>query len=509
MDILYEITARKRADLERLKQACTERDIHRAVELLIDRAAHVPSMRRALEQSHGGIIAEFKRRSPSKGWIKRGADAALIPLDYQKNGAAALSILADQPYFGGSDADIEAARSSGVTLPILYKNFVIDEYQLFQARLCGASAVLLIAACLNKDECRRLLRMAHELGMEVLLEMHSRAETEYADLCPDLCGINNRNLGSFHTDVQTSFCLAQYLPADACRVSESGLKDADTLNALRLAGYRGFLIGERFMKEESPGEALKNMEAPPPAACGGEGEGLSGDALPLLVKVCGMRSPDNIRTIAQLPIDMMGFIFYPRSSRYVGMTTSHTGLLPDCADEALCKAIGGDARHIRKVGVFVDATVQDIVTRIATFHLDAVQLHGTEPPTLIRNLRATAVPDICPQLTVMKAVSIESAADIEQCSQYEGVVDMFVFDTKCHCHGGSGTQFDWSLLDSYHGHTPFLLSGGIGEDDARRIAGIRHPMFAGVDINSRFETAPAIKDADSIGSFIAQLRHAR
>lgn len=246
------------------------------------------------------------------------------------------------------------------------------------------------------------------------------------------------------------------------------------------------------------------------AAVGGVGEGL-------LVKVCGMRSPDNIRAVAQLPVDMMGFIFYPQSSRYVGMTTSHTGLLPDRADEALGEAvgggerplgeaIGGGERHIRKVGVFVDATVQDIITRIVGFRLDGVQLHGSESPSFIRNLRSTVVPDICPRLIIMKAVSIGSAADFNQCRQYEGVADMFVFDTRCTGHGGSGEQFDWSLLQCYHGSTPFLLSGGIGEADARRISEIHHPQFAGVDLNSRFETAPAVKDADSISRFIRQLQ---
>ena len=187
------------------------------------------------------------------------ADAAVVPLSYQQAGASALSILTDTPYFGGDDSDIQKARNSGVTLPILYKNFVVDEYQLFQARLCGASAVLLIAACLKKDECRALIDMAHELNLEVLLEMHSEADTEYADLQPDMLGVNNRNLGTFHTDVQTSFRLASRLPEYTCRISESGLKDAATLEALRMAGYHGFLMGERFMKEENPPLALKQM----------------------------------------------------------------------------------------------------------------------------------------------------------------------------------------------------------------------------------------------------------
>ena len=259
MDILEEIVARKRVDLEQMKAQFTERTIHQEVELLMQQGIAVQSMSNALKGSPTGIIAEFKRRSPSKGWIKQDADSAQIPLGYQQSGASALSILTDTPYFGGDDSDILKARKSEVTLPILYKNFVVDEYQLFQARLCGASAVLLIAACLKKDECRALIDMAHELNLEVLLEMHSEADTEYADLQPDMSGVNNRNLGTFHTDVQTSFRLASRLPEYTCRISESGLNDAATLEALRMAGYHGFLMGERFMKEENPPLALKQM----------------------------------------------------------------------------------------------------------------------------------------------------------------------------------------------------------------------------------------------------------
>lgn len=259
MDILEEIVARKRVDLQQMKAQFTERTIHQEVELLMQQGISVPSMSQALKSSLTGIIAEFKRRSPSKGWIKENADSAQIPLGYQQAGASALSILTDTPYFGGDDSDIQKARNSGVTLPILYKNFVVDEYQLFQARLCGASAVLLIAACLKKDKCRALIDMAHDLNLEVLLEMHSEADTEYADLQPDMLGVNNRNLGTFHTDVQTSFRLASRLPEYTCRISESGLKDAATLEALRMAGYHGFLMGERFMKEENPPLALKQM----------------------------------------------------------------------------------------------------------------------------------------------------------------------------------------------------------------------------------------------------------
>ena len=215
-----------------------------------------PSMRQALLDSDTGIIAEFKRKSPSKGWIKEDGRPDVIPLSYQQNGAAALSILTDRDYFGGDDEFIRAARKSGVTLPILYKNFVIDEMQLYQAALCGASAVLLIAACLTRQRCRELIDHAHSLGLEVLLEMHSEQELEYAALEPDMCGINNRNLGSFVTDVENSFRLATKLPADAVKVSESGISSPQTIAALRQAGFRGFLIGESFMKTSDPGQAL-------------------------------------------------------------------------------------------------------------------------------------------------------------------------------------------------------------------------------------------------------------
>ena len=249
-DILQDIIAHKHQELERMY-------------------AKKPSMKETLLASDTGIIAEFKRRSPSKGWIKEDGRADIIPLSYQQNGAAAISILTDKDYFGGHDDFIRTARQSGVTIPILYKNFVIDEMQLYEAALCGASAVLLIAACLTKEQCAVLLRKAHTLGLEVLLEMHSEAELEYAELGPDMCGINNRNLGSFVTDVDNSFRLAEKLCAVTVSkgsatgrpvlVSESGISNPDTVKALRAAGFRGFLIGENFMKTSEPGIALRDF----------------------------------------------------------------------------------------------------------------------------------------------------------------------------------------------------------------------------------------------------------
>ena len=230
-----------------------------------DELAHMrrpkPSLRQALLDSATGIIAEFKRRSPSKGWIKEDGQASEIPLSYEQNGATAISILTDRQYFGGHDRFITEARASGVTLPILYKNFVVDELQLYEALLSGASAVLLIAACLTKAQCGSLIAKAHELGLEVVLEMHDEGELEYAELAPDVCGINNRHLGSFVTDVETSFRLADRLPKDAVRISESGISNPQVVKKLRAAGFQGFLIGECFMREPHPGLALKEFIA--------------------------------------------------------------------------------------------------------------------------------------------------------------------------------------------------------------------------------------------------------
>jgi indole-3-glycerol phosphate synthase len=260
-DILEEIVAWKRLETERMKLEIPETQLRERIEGSIESmySYKCGSMAKALAESDSGIIAEFKRKSPSKGWIKEQGKASEIPLAYQQNGAAAVSILTDERYFGGCDAFIDEARRSGVNIPILYKNFVIDEYQLYQACSCGASAVLLIAACLSKKECALLMASARQLHLEVLLEMHSERELEYAELEPDMCGINNRNLGTFVTDTGNSFRFAELLPQDAVKVSESGISDRDTVRQLRQAGYRGFLIGENFMKTNEPGEALNHF----------------------------------------------------------------------------------------------------------------------------------------------------------------------------------------------------------------------------------------------------------
>lgn len=209
-----------------------------------------------------GIIAEFKRKSPSKGIINDTVTVADVTQSYVRAGAACLSVLTDEPFFGGTPADLLEARAANPTTPILRKDFVIDAYQLIEAKAWGADLVLLIASCLSPAEIAALSQRAHELGMEVLLEVHDADELDRS-LCDtvDLVGVNNRNLKTFVTSTGTSLQLIEMIPQSFVRITESGLHDAATMQTLHEAGYDGFLIGEAFMKTHNPGEALTALVA--------------------------------------------------------------------------------------------------------------------------------------------------------------------------------------------------------------------------------------------------------
>ena len=274
-DILEEILAYKRKEVEREKAELPPEQLfalvegrwrnahdgtarHGKVPAYMTDARKPRSMRESLAASRSGIIAEFKRKSPSKGWIKEEGRADVIPAAYAAAGAAALSILTDGKYFGGCLDYIRQARPMTDT-PILRKEFIIDEYQLYQACQAGADTVLLIAAALTRPDYEHLTRKAHELGLEVLLEIHTEKELDYLAERPDMLGVNNRHLGTFHTDVENSFRIASLLPDDLLWVSESGISEPDTVRRLRDAGFRGFLMGETFMRQPDPGAALKTF----------------------------------------------------------------------------------------------------------------------------------------------------------------------------------------------------------------------------------------------------------
>ena len=219
----------------------------------------------------------------------------------------------------------------------------------------------------------------------------------------------------------------------------------------------------------------------------------------MVIKVCGMRDARNIREVSQLGIDMIGMVFYPKSPRYVEMQSSHAGIIPDYVKEDInIKSSKTPAR----VGVFVDDMVQNIVTRVVNYHLDYVQLHGNEPREMCENLRLTLDPDIRPGIKIIKAISVSDASDIQKYKEYVGAVDLFLFDTKCKTVGGSGQQFDWLVLEQYDGEIPFLLSGGIGPEDASRLHAFHHPKCIGIDLNSRFEIEPGVKDVEKLKGFL-------
>lgn len=211
-----------------------------------------------------------------------------------------------------------------------------------------------------------------------------------------------------------------------------------------------------------------------------------------------MRDADNIRDISALGVDMIGLIFYPPSPRYVQQFSSGAGIIPDYAPDM--------GKTPLRVGVFVDEMPQNIVTRVYNYKLDYIQLHGNEPRETLENLRATIDPDIKPKIKIIKAISVSSAEDIKKYKEYVGAADLFLFDTKCKTVGGSGEQFDWQVLEQYDGETPFLLSGGIGPDDAERVKSFHHPQCIGIDLNSKFEIEPALKDVEKLKDFLEKLR---
>lgn len=222
-----------------------------------------------------------------------------------------------------------------------------------------------------------------------------------------------------------------------------------------------------------------------------------------------MRDGENIRQVAELGVDWIGMIFWEKSPRHVTMIPSHAGIIPDRASLSTPKTHSTPLR----VGVFVDEMAQNIITRVVNFQLDLIQLHGHETPTLIRNLRRTLDPDIRPGIKIIKAISVSNRDDIAIYKDYADCVDYFLFDTKCPSVGGSGQQFDWSALDAYDGDIPFLLSGGIGPDDAERVrtffsagSGSAAAKCIGIDLNSRFEAAPGLKDVEALRRFLNELK---
>lgn len=250
--ILDQIVARKQEELQLAKTRCSLQDLQQFPAF---RQPVFSLKERLMSGKTTGIIAEFKRKSPSKGWLNREADSAEVAASYQQYGAAGMSVLTDVDFFGGTPSDLQQIQVSG--LPLLRKDFMIDEYQFYEARAWGASVVLLIAACLSPEQSRAFTCVAHSLDLEVLLEVHTLKELEthyHSDT--DMIGVNCRNLKTFELDHQLFATMAAALPKGVVKVAESGIDNAETITPLRTLGYTGFLMGEQFMKQPDPGLAF-------------------------------------------------------------------------------------------------------------------------------------------------------------------------------------------------------------------------------------------------------------
>ena len=254
MNILEKIIEQKKSEVRRKKADISISDLQQ-YPLYEGRNFFLKEF--LLDDTKTGIIAEFKRRSPSKGIINDKADVLEITKAYSENGASCLSVLTDEYYFGGCNEDLITARVNKI--PILRKDFIVDEYQITEAKAIGADVILLIAACLSPADVQRMAIFAKNAGLEVLLELHD--ETELGHICDEtnMIGINNRDLKTFIVDIDRSLRMAEKIPADKIKVAESGISNVETIRLFRQHGFNGFLVGENFMKEQDPGAAFKKF----------------------------------------------------------------------------------------------------------------------------------------------------------------------------------------------------------------------------------------------------------
>lgn len=446
--MLETILARTRADVERRRAL---RPLHTL------REQCTPSDRDfvgALTRARTNFILEHKRASPSEGVLRTNYNPTDIARAYAPF-AAAMSVLCDGPFFQGGFDDLRAIRSA-VSQPVLCKDFVVDPYQVIEARANGADAILLMLSVLDDATYRACTHAAHEVGIATLTEVHNDMELARAvALGAPVIGINNRDLRSLSIDRDTTRRLAPRVPADRVCVSESGIRHHGDVRAL--APYvDAFLVGSALMR--APDVALATRQL-----CVG------------LTKVCGLTRPADAAAAFEAGATHGGVIFAEHSPRRLSVTQAAAVL---------------DAAPLIGVGVFVNAPLTEIVTAVDRLALGAVQLSGDESPTFVRTLRE-ALPA---HVEVWKAFRVHMA--LPDTSEY--TVDRVLFDTFAPGHyGGTGARFDWSLLANYAHRDRVILAGGITPDN---VAAAVATGVGGVDVNSGIEQAPGIKDPARIHS---------
>ena len=424
----------------------------------------------ALRQQDFNFICEVKKASPSKGIIAEHFPYLDIAKEYEVAGAAAISVLTEPDFFKGDKKYLQEIAST-VKIPVLRKDFIIDEYQIYQAKVWGASAILLICACLDVPTLTKFRELADSLGLSSLVEAHDEQEVQMAMDCgARIIGVNNRNLKDFTVDVQNSVRLRNLVQDDVIFVSESGLETPEDIQVLRDNNIGVALMGETFMRSPNKIEKLAYLYGP--------------TYYTPKVKMCGISKVETIPAVVEAKPDYMGLVF-ASSKRQVTVEQAKTLV------EALhkqCKA-QNDTVSIKTVGVFVNETLDNLVTIANEANLDVVQLHGDEDEAFIQSLKERT------NVEVWKAIQIRSAADAE--AWIDSSADMLLFDAYHKDErGGTGDVFDWSYLDTFE--RPFMLAGGIDSTNVARAIRTIRPY--GIDISSGIETN-GVKDDEKITAF--------
>ena len=424
----------------------------------------------ALRQQDFNFICEVKKASPSKGVIAEHFPYLDIAKEYEMAGAAAISVLTEPDFFKGDKKYLQEIAST-VKIPVLRKDFIIDEYQIYQAKVWGASAILLICACLDVPTLTKFRELADSLGLSSLVEAHDEKEVQMAIDCgARIIGVNNRNLKDFTVDVQNSVRLRNLVQDDVIFVSESGLETPEDIQVLRDNNIGVALMGETFMRSPNKVEKLAYLYGP--------------TYYTPKVKMCGISKVETILAVVEAKPDYMGLVFAP-SKRQV--TIDKAKIL---VEELHKQCINHyDTKVVKTVGVFVNETVDNLVTIANEANLDAVQLHGDEDEAFIQSLKERT------NVEVWKAIQIRSAADVE--AWIDSSADMLLFDAYHKDErGGTGEVFDWSSLDAFE--RPFMLAGGIDSTNVARA--IRTVRPYGIDISSGIETN-GVKDDEKITAF--------
>ena len=424
----------------------------------------------ALRQQDFNFICEVKKASPSKGIIAEHFPYLDIAKEYEVAGAAAISVLTEPDFFKGDKKYLQEIAST-VKIPVLRKDFIIDEYQIYQAKVWGASAILLICACLDVPTLTKFRELADSLGLSSLVEAHDEKEVQMAIDCgARIIGVNNRNLKDFTVDVQNSVRLRNLVQDDVIFVSESGLETPEDIQVLRDNNIGVALMGETFMRSPNKVEKLAYLYGP--------------TYYTPKVKMCGISKVETIPAVVEAKPDYMGLVFAP-SKRQV--TVDQAKIL---VEELHKQCINHyDTKVVKTVGVFVNETLDNLVRIADTANLDAVQLHGDEDETFIQSLKERT------NVEVWKAIQIRTAADTEK--WIDSSADMLLFDAYHKDErGGTGEVFDWSSLDAFE--RPFMLAGGIDSTNVARA--IRTVRPYGIDISSGIET-DGVKDDEKIKAF--------